>query len=73
MQRFTSLWSLCWSQALKKAECMVVYAPEVSEAVESVTSPLVPGGMGNSTFVWRRGTGIGWLVGHVAFPPLAGT
>src|SRR5215211_2516488 len=45
---------------------MVVYAPEESFGVPRV------GGMGNSTFVWRRGTGYGWLVGHVAFPPLAG-
>jgi hypothetical protein len=66
MQRFTSRLSLAWSQALKKSACMVEYAPE-----ESFGVPLV-GGMGNSTFVWRRGTGYGWLVGHVAFPPLAG-
>src|ERR671911_1912082 len=46
---------------------MVVYAPE-----ESVTLPRVPGGMGNSMFVWSIGTEYGWVLGHVAFPPLAG-
>src|SRR5215211_6188949 len=66
MQRFTRSLSAPFCQALKKSACMVEYAPE-----ESVGSPRVVG-MENWKFVWSRGTGYGWVLGHVAFPPLAG-
>ena len=66
MQRATRSSSFPSCQALKKSACMVEYAPEESFGLPRVV------GMGNSTFVWSRGTGIGWVIGHVAFPPLAG-
>src|SRR5215211_8211888 len=46
---------------------MVEYAPE-----ESFTVPRVPGGMGNSMFVWSIGTGYGWVLGHLSFKAFSG-
>src|SRR5215218_8856055 len=57
-------WNGC--QALKKSTCMVEYAPE-----ESVGLPFVVG-MRNRKFVWSRGTGYGWVLGHLANPPVLG-
>src|SRR5215208_2635801 len=63
MQRATRSSSVPSCQALKKSTCMVEYAPE-----ESVGLPFVVGMFLNRKFVWSRGTGYGWVLGHPADP-----